>query len=149
MRERGDSVNVMNVVHVDGGSFVEPPHYKFHDAYFTACDDEGNLIHFEKNIGDLYSGLAEYEAIKWAIENIKDRPLRITSDCVVAIAWARKGSGKKSKYKVPPLNLDDIELVFQRGNYADQWNAENHSPKHDKSFYVKRYCDSLRNRPQN
>lgn len=139
----------MKAVHVDGGSFVEPPHYKFHDAYFTVCADDGNLVHFEENIGDLWSGLAEYEAIKWAVDNIKERPLKITSDCTVAIAWAKKGSKKKSKFRVPPLNLSGVELVFQHGNFADQWNAKHHSPKHDTGFYVKRYYDSLKNRPQN
>lgn len=135
----------MKIVHVDGGSFIEPPDYKFHDAYFAVCDSSGNLIHFAKNIGDLYSGLAEYEAIRWAVGNVTERPLRITSDCITAIAWARKGSRKKSKFRVPPLNLQGIELVFQHGNHADQWNAQNHSKKHDKEFYIKRYYDSLRN----
>src|SRR3989344_6498903 len=104
----------MKIVNVDGGSFVEPPNFKFHDAYFTVCDNNGNLIHFAKNIGDLWSGLAEYEAIKWAVENIKERPLKITSDCTTAIAWVRKGSSKKSKYKVSKLNLDGVELVYQQ-----------------------------------
>ena len=133
----------MKIVHVDGGAFVEPPRFKFHDAYFTVCDDAGALIHFAKNIGDLYSGLAEYEAIKWAVLNINDRPLRITSDCTTAIAWANKGSSKKSTYKVPPLDLTGVDLVYQKNNYADQWNAQNHSPKHDKSYYVARYRKSL------
>ena len=133
----------MKTVHVDGGAFVEPPRFKFHDAYFTVCDDAGKLIHFAKNIGDLYSGLAEYEAIKWAVLNTKDRPLRITSDCTTAIAWANKGSSKKSTYKVPPLDLTGVDLVYQKNNYADQWNAQNHSPKHDKEYYIKRYRKSL------
>ncbi len=132
----------MKTVHVDGGAFVEPPKFKFHDAYFTVCDDEGKIIHFAENIGDLYSGLAEYEAIKWAIENIKERPLRITSDCKTAIAWANKGSSKKSKFRVSPLNLGGIELVYMSKNPADIWNEKNHSPKHDKSYYVKRYYAS-------
>ncbi len=135
----------MRIVHADGGAFSQPPDYKFHDAYFTVCDNEGNLIQFAENIGDLWSGLAEYEAIKWAVDNIKERPLKITSDCTVAIAWAKKGSKKKSKFRVPPLNLSGVELVFQHGNFADQWNAKHHSPKHDKEFYVKRHYDSLRN----
>src|SRR3989344_3472268 len=133
----------MKIVHVDGGAFVEPPHFKFHDAYFTVCDDAGTLIHFAKNIGDLYSGLAEYEAIKWAVLNTKDRPLRITSDCTTAIAWAKKGSSKKSTYKVPSLDLTGVDLIYQKNNYADQWNAQNHSPKHDKEYYIKRYRKSL------
>ena len=133
----------MKIVNVDGGSFVEPPNFKFHDAYFTVCDNNGNLIHFAKNIGDLWSGLAEYEAIKWAVENIKERPLKITSDCTTAIAWVRKGSSKKSKYKVSKLNLDGVELVYQQHNTADQWNAKNHSPKHDKQYYINRYRKSF------
>lgn len=133
----------MKTIHVDGGAFLEPPDFKFHDAYFTVCDDNGNVIFFAQNIGDLYSGLAEYEAIKWAIENIKERPLKITSDCSTAIAWSKKGSSKKSKYSVVPLNLKDVELVFQKKNYADQWNEKNHSPKHGKSYYIERYYKTM------
>lgn len=133
----------MKTVHVDGGAFIKPPDHKFHDAYFTVCDDSGALIHFAKNIGDFYSGLAEYEAIKWAVLNIKDRPLKITSDCTTAIAWAKKGSSKKSTYKASLLDLTGIDLVYQKNNYADQWNAKNHSPKHDKSYYIKRYRESM------
>jgi hypothetical protein len=129
----------MKTVHVDGGAFVEPPSFKFHDAYFTVCNDAGELLHFAKNIGDFYSGLAEFEAIKWAVENIKERPLRVTSDCTTAIVWAKKGSSKKSKYKVPSLYLTGVDLIYQKRNYADVWNAKNHSPKHDKKYYVERY----------
>ena len=127
------------VVHVDGGSFVEPPNYKSHDAYFTIYADDGKVIFFAKKIGDLWSGLAEYEAIKWAIENIKERPLKIISDCTVAIAWARKGSSKKSKFRVPKLDLNNVELVFQHYNLADIWNEKHHSPKHSKYYYMHRY----------
>jgi|GEM_PF-2737023 len=136
----------IKTVHVDGGSFIEPPDFRFHDAYFTVCDDEGHLIIFLENIGDLYSGLAEYEAIKWAVENVKDRPLRITSDCTTAIAWARKGSSKKSKYSVPRIDLTNVELLYKQHNVADQWNAKNHSPKHDKSYYVDRYYKEITKR---
>jgi len=129
----------MKTIHVDGGAFIEPPEYKFHDAYFTVCDAGGDVIHFAKNIGDLYSGLAEFEAIKWVVLNIKERPLKITSDCTTAIAWAKKGSSKKSKYKVLALNLEKITLVYQKKNPADLWNEKNHSPKHDKEYYVKRH----------
>ena len=133
----------MTIVHVDGGSFVEPPNYKFHDAYFTVCDDDGSLIYFAENIGDVYSGLAEYAAIKWAVLNIRDRPLKITSDCTTAIAWAKKGSSKRSTYKVSSLDLKEVDLVYQKSNYADQWNAQNHSPKHDKKYYIKRYHKAM------
>jgi hypothetical protein len=134
----------MKIVHVDGGAFIEPPGFKFHDAYFTVCDDRGGLIHFAKNIGDIYSGLAEYEAIKWAVENIKERPLKIASDCTVAIAWAKKGSKKTSKYKVSSLDLKGVELVYKKNNQADQWNAKNHSLKHDKQYYVDRYRKTMK-----
>ena len=76
----------MKTIHVDGGAFIEPPTYKFHDAYFSVIDENGQLLHFEKNCGDIYSGEAEYLAIKWAVENIKERPLKILSDCKTAIA---------------------------------------------------------------
>ena len=136
----------MKEIHVDGGAFVGPPDYRFHDAYFSVCDSEGNLIHFEKNIGDVWSGIAEYEAIKWAIENIIDRPLKIYSDCTTAIGWARHG--KKKPSSAPNLHGftcssllqgDGVIIKYLHGNFADQWNAKNHSPKKDKSFYIKRY----------
>ncbi|MDP1689032.1 MAG: hypothetical protein Q8L47_02790 [bacterium] len=132
----------MKTVHVDGGAFISPPKFKFHDAYFTVCDNVGKVIYFNKNIGDVYSGLAEYAAIKWVVENIKERPLKITSDCKTAIAWANKGSSKKSKFRVPPLDLEGIHLVYMHKNYADIWNEKNHSPKYEKSYYVKRYYES-------
>ena len=137
----------MKIIHVDGGAFIEPPNFKFHDAYFTVCDDKGKVIFFAENIGDMYSGAAEYEAIKWVVENVKERPLTITSDCTTAIAWARKGSSKKSKHDVPALDLDGVELVFQGKNAADLWNEKNHSSKHDKSYYIKRHYDAVKKRP--
>lgn len=123
---------------MDGGSFIEPPNFVFHDAYYSVVDDKGELIHFEKNIGDFYSGLAEYLAIEWAIENIKERPLKIYSDCLTAIAWA-KGRGQFKKWGITPPILEGIELEYKKGNLADKWNAANHSKKKDKSFYIKRY----------
>ena len=129
----------MREIHVDGGSFVEPPLYKFHDAYFSICDKNG-LIHFEKNIGDVWSGVAEYEAIKWAVENIKERPIKIYSDCTVAIKWAERGAYTK-KHKLPRLNLDGIILEWKHENLADIWNALNYSPKHSKQYYVKKYYE--------
>jgi len=128
----------MKIVHVDGGAFSEPPNYKFHDAYFSVVSDSGELVHFAKNIGDVWSGVAEYEAIKWAIENLP-HPLKIYSDCTVAISWAKKGSNKKSKFRMSKLNLDGVELEWRHDNLADRWNAANHSPKQDKSFYIQRY----------
>ena len=119
------------VVHVDGGAFTEPPHYKFHDAYFSVVDDSGALIHFEKNIGDVWSGIAEYRAIEWAIKNITERPIKITSDCTIAMSWARKGKKKTPALDIilPPLLQEGIILEYQHGNKADIWNAEHHSPK--------------------
>ena len=131
----------MRIIHCDGGAFVEPPTYRFHNAYFSVLDSNGTLIHFAKDIGDIWSGLAEYEAIKWVIEHIPDRPLIISTDCTVAMAWARKGSRKSSKFRVPPLNLENVILQYEHGNLADQWNANNHSPKKDKKFYINRYLN--------
>src|SRR5882672_6699662 len=108
----------MQIVHVDGGAFSEPPNYKFHDAYFSVVSDSGELIYFAKNIGDLWSGLAEFEAIKWAVKNIKERPLKIYSDCTVAIGWAMHGSSKKSKFRVQHLLLTGVTLEFKHGNLA-------------------------------
>lgn len=133
------------LVSCDGGSFIEPPDYKFHNSYFTIVnEDTGELIHHEKDIGDFYSGLAEFLAIEWAVKNIKERPLRILSDCKVAIAWIN-GRGNYKKWGIVPPDLEGVELIYSMDNKADQWNATNHSPKHDKSFYIKRYYDSLRN----
>jgi len=129
----------MKTYHVDGGAFVEPPEYKFHDAFFTVIDGDGKIVYHNPKIGDIWSGLAEFEAIRWVVENIKDRPIRITSDCKTAISWARKGSSKKSKFKVRSLSLSGIELEYQHGNLADVWNAESHSPKYSKEYYVARW----------
>ena len=134
----------MKIYHVDGGAFVEPPNYRFHDAYFSVIKDNGQLVHFEKNIGDMWSGKAEYRAIEWVVKNIAKRPIKITSDCTVAIAWARKGSSIKSKIRVPALDLTDIELEYQHGNLADQWNAVHHSPKKSKGFYYERWLEAKR-----
>jgi hypothetical protein len=119
----------MKIISVDGGAFIEPPRYKFHNAYFSVLDEEsGELIHFEKDIGDFYSGLAEYKAIEWAVKNIFARPITIYSDCVTAIAWANK-KGKYKNWNIEPPNLDGVILQYRHGTKADRWNAENHSPK--------------------
>ena len=123
MQENLFKTKKSKVVHVDGGAFIEPPDYKFHNAYFSVVSSKG-LIHFEKDIGDFYSGLAEYKAIKWTVENIKERPLTIYSDCTVAIAWAKKGN---EKWGAEKLNLKDIELKWKHNNLADKWNSENHN----------------------
>ena len=130
----------MREIHVDGGSFIEPPNYKFHDAYFSVIDgDTKELIHFEKNCGDIYSGVAEYLAIKWAVENIPERPIRILSDCLTAMAWAKHYTNKSRAREISPLELKDVDLLYAHGNLADRWNADNHSPKREKNFYVKRH----------
>ena len=132
----------MRTVSVDGGSFIEPPKMKFHNAYFTILDEETDeLIYHEKDIGDFYSGLAEYLAIEWAIKNIKERPLKIYNDCTTAIAWVN-GRGKFKKWGIVPPDLTDIILEYKKGTRADEWNAKNHLPKHDKSYYIKRYYES-------
>ena len=137
----------MRIIHVDGGAFVEPPAYKFHDAYFSVVDENG-LIHFEKNCGDIYSGEAEYLAIKWAVENIPERPITILSDCETAIAWARHFT-KKSKIRgLSPLDLNGIILEYSHGNLADIWNAENHSPKRDKTFYYNKWKNKQEEREE-
>lgn len=128
----------MKTYHVDGGAFIEPPNYKFHDAYFSVVDEDETLLHFDKELGDIYSGLAEFEAIKWVVENIKDRPIRITSDCKTAMAWARHVTKVSKRRGIHPLDLTDIILDYEHANLADQWNAENYSPKYDKAFYVRR-----------
>lgn len=129
-------VQEIKVYHCDGGSFTEPPTYKFHDAYFTVCDEEGKVIHFNKNIGDVWSGVAEYEAIKWAINN-GHKPCIITSDCLTAISWAKRGARTK-KHKLPKLDLTQVVLKYQHNNLADQWNARHHSPKKDRQYYIDR-----------
>ena len=136
--------NYKRKVACDGGAFIEPPDYKFHNAYFTVVDEEtGELIHHEKNIGDFYSGLAEYLAIEWAINNITERPIRISSDCTTAIAWANS-KGQYKKWGITPPNLEGVEIRYKKENLADEWNAKNHSPKHDKSFYIKRYYEQFK-----
>ena len=132
------------VFHVDGGASSEPPNYKFHDAYITVVGDDEKLIHHNKKIGDFHNNVAEYLSIKWVVDNIKLRPIKITSDSKVAISWANKGSSSKSKYKAEPLDLNKITLRYQHGNLADQWNAKYHSPKLPKSFYVNRWRESQR-----
>lgn len=132
----------MKTYYVDGGAFIEPPNYKFHDAYFSVINEDGTLLHFDKELGDMYSGLAEFEAIKWVTENVKERPIRITSDCKTAMAWARHLTKASRKRGISPLNLTNINLEYEHANLADQWNAENHSPKYDKAFYVERWKEA-------
>ena len=138
----------MKIYHADGGAFVEPPLYKFHDAYFSVVDNKGKLIHFEKNIGDMWSGLAEFLAIKWVVENIKERPIMITSDCTTAISWARKGGNKKTKkIIVPPVDITGVLIEYQHGNLADQWNAAYHSPKRSKGYYYQKWLEAKKTIP--
>jgi|SRR3990167_3835697 len=128
----------------DGGAFIEPPTYKFHNAYLTIVNEEtSKLIHHEKDIGNFYSGLAEYLAVEWAIKNLKERPLKIYSDCKTAIAWINR-RGKYKKWGIVPPDLTNVSIEFKPDNLADKWNSKNHSPKKDKSFYIKRYYESLK-----
>ena len=123
-------------IDVDGGSFIENPGKKqrFVRGYFSVLDGKtGKLIHFEKNIGDVWSGVSEYMAIKWAVENIISRPLKITSDCRTAMKWANKGANTKL-HKFPKLNLIGVSLEYKHNNSADIWNAKNWSPKFIKGY---------------
>jgi len=127
----------MNKIHCDGGAFIEPPEYKFHDGYFSVVNNEG-LIHFEKDINDIIShNECEYLAIKWAVENIKERPLIISSDCQTALAWADHFTKISKKRNRLPLDLKDVELIYEKYNLADIWNAKNHSPKYIPKEYIK------------
>jgi len=40
--------------------------------------------------------------------------------------------------------MSGVSLEYKHDNFADRWNATNHSPKKDKSFYIKRYYESLK-----
>lgn len=133
----------MKTYHCDGGAFIEPPEYKFHNAYFSIVSARGKLIHFAKNIGDLTANIAEYEAIEWVISHIKERPIRVLSDSKVALSWAEHG-GKSAHGLIPPLNLKGVALVHASGNKADSWNAKNYSFKQPKEFYYERYKQSQR-----
>ena len=128
----------MREIHVDGGAFIEPPDYIFRNAYFSVVNEQGTLIHSDKSLGDVYSGVAEYEAIKWAAKNIKERPLKIYSDCITAIAWVRKGAHTK-KHHLPPIDLTGIIVEYKKKNLADQYNEKYISPKYDPSYYYKRW----------
>jgi hypothetical protein len=132
----------MKTYYVDGGAFIEPPKYKSHDAYLTVVDDTEELLHFDKDLGDIYSGLAEYMAIKWVVDNIKERPIRITSDCQTAMAWAKHLTKASRRRGISPLDLTGITLEYEHNNLADQWNARNHSPKYDKAYYVQRWKET-------
>jgi len=120
----------MKIIYCDGGAKIEAPEFKFHDGYFSVVDEEGNLLHFEKGIQDIIShNECEYLAIKWAVENINERPLKISSDCLTAIAWANHFTKISKKRNRNPLDLKDINLVYEKYNKADIWNADNVSPK--------------------
>lgn len=131
----------MKTYYVDGGAKIEPPDYKFHDAYFTVIDDEGEEVHVDLYVGDIYSGLAEFKAIQWVVDNVVERPIRITSDCQTAIAWARHG-GKTKLHTVERLDLTNITLEYEHNNLADQYNATYISPKQSKSEYYQRWVNS-------
>lgn len=136
----------MKTYHVDGGAFVAPPDFIFHDAYFSVINEKGVVVHVDKELGDMWSGTAEYMAIKWAVENIKKKPFRITSDCLTAIAWIKKGKkpSKALNYFLPVVDLTGVVLEYQHNNLADQYNARHISPKKDKAYYVQRWLKEKR-----
>ena len=126
----------MKTIYCDGGAFIEPPEFKFHDGYFSVVDDNG-LIHFEKGIQNIIShNECEYLAIKWAVENISERPIKISSDCLTAIAWANHFTKISKKRKRNPLDLKGVDLVYEKYNKADIWNAQNFSPKYIPKEYL-------------
>lgn len=131
----------MKTYYVDGGAKIEPPNYQFHDAYMTILDEDGEEVHIDQYLGDIYSGLAEFKAIQWVVENITERPIKITSDCTTAIAWANHG-GKTKLHTVERLDLTGIILEYEHNNLADIYNATYISPKATKLDYVKRWNDS-------
>lgn len=116
----------MKTYHCDGGAFIEPPDYKFHDAYFSVVSKKGKLVHFEKNIGHVNNVEAETAAIQWVLDHRKP-PFVITSDCQAA------------RSRFGPLFLPSkVKIVYEHNNLADQWNARNHSPKYDRAYYIQR-----------
>ena len=125
----------MKIYHVDGGAAIKQPGHIFHSAYFSVLDNDGKLVHYAEDIGDHWPIVAEFLAIKWAVTQIKERPILITSDCTPAIVWARKGAKTKT-HKVDPLDLEDVELWYTRGNLADMWNGQKRGiRKRVSSFY--------------
>ena len=48
---------------------------------------------------------------------------------------------RKSKITQPTRFFRTL-LEYKHDNFADRWNAANHSPKRDKSFDVKRYYET-------
>jgi len=132
----------MKTYHVDGGSHIEPPEYKFHDAYFSVVDDDNEEVFVDQNLGDVSNNKAEYLAIKWVVDNIKERPIRIFSDSQTAIAWVTKGGKGQDGYS-KPLDLRKVHLMHLSNNFADQYNAKYISPKASKEFYVKRHFETI------
>jgi len=53
-----------------------------------------------------------------------------------------RGKGGYKSYGITSPNLEGVEVIFKRKNAMDKWNAENHAPKQDKSFYIKRYYEN-------
>jgi uncharacterized protein (UPF0128 family) len=126
------------IISCDGGAFLTKD-FKFYDAYFSVLDEEtGEVLHREEKIGDFYSGLAEYLAIEWAVDNLQ-KPITIYSDCTTAIAWAKgRGSDEaKRRYNIHPLSLWGVDLIYQHGTKADVYNA-----KHIHYKYIPRVSKS-------
>lgn len=113
---------------VDGGCSGKKVNgfWRAWDGYFSVLDESGELIHYEKDIQGIYSANeCEYLAIKWVVENVKNRPLEISSDSVNAILWCRYGSKRSRQLGCLPLDLFDVKLVHESYNLADRWNAAN------------------------
>lgn len=113
-------------VFVDGGATYGWEQKGWTKGYITIVDETGVVVHHDPNLGEINNIVAEYESIKWAVENISARPLKVVNDCMAALAWARKGD---STGEYTPLNLDGVILEHQTHNLADVHNALNVSPK--------------------
>lgn len=134
----------MLTFHADGGASVNQVTRTFYNAYITVVDDFGNVI-VHKRIGDFWSGVAEFLAIKWVVKNIDYRPIRITSDCQTALSWARKGANSR-KFKCNKLNLSGVRLEYMHGNLADQYNAVYVSPKISSGEFYRKWLKEKHDR---
>ena len=118
----------MKTYYVDGGckGKMTSAGWKAFDGYFSVVGENGVLIHYEKNIENIYSANeCEYLAIKWVIENIIERPIIISSDSMNAINWSYRSTKRSRELKRLPLSLKWVEIVHESFNLADRWNANN------------------------
>lgn len=133
-------------IFVDGGckGYSNNGKWIAYDGYFSVVNKFGELLHYEKDIQDIYSANeCEYLAIKWAIENIKERPLMISSDSKNAIRWAVKGSKRSRELNRLTLDLQNVKLVHESYNLADIWNAQNCSPKYIPAQYLNKIINGI------